>query len=247
MRLVDIPADAEQGLGLFDTLHGQTSGAALSKLLSETTARYYGIAAQSFLECITQPSEWANLSIAIKNHYQSFIEKNRPRHCGGQVHRVCERFAMIAAGGELATHYGITGWLTGEAEQAASRCFQDWIEYRGGTGNQERSAILSQIRRFFEMHGESRFSDWETQNSNTLYRAGFKKVTVLGMSYYVLPEVFREELCAGFDYRVVTRLLLTEGWLEPGEHQTPYRREYLPDIGRSRCYVFLPQLWQDEK
>lgn len=75
------------------------------------------------------------------------------------------------------------------------------------------------------MHGESCFSDWETQNSNTPYRAGFKKVTLLGMSYYVLPEVFREELCAGFDYRVVTRLLLAEGWLEPGEHQAPYRRE----------------------
>lgn len=33
------------------------------------------------------------------------------------------------------------------------------------------------------------------------------------MSYYVLPEVFREELCAGFDYRAVTRLLLAQGWL----------------------------------
>lgn len=65
------------------------------------------------------------------------------------------------------------------------------------------------------------------------------------MSYYVLPEVFREELCAGFDYRVVTRLLLAEGWLEPGEHQAPYRREYLPSVGRSRCYVFLPRLWDN--
>ena len=161
------------------------------------------------------------------------------------MHRVCERFALIAAAGELATQYGITAWPPGEAEQAATRCFQAWIEYRGGTDNQERSALLSQIRRFFEMHGESRFSEWEAQNSNTLYRAGFKKTTVLGMSYYILPEVFREELCAGFDSRAVTRLLLAEGWLEPGEHQAPYRREYLPGIGRSRCYVFLPKLWDN--
>ena len=32
VRLVDIPADAGQGYGLFDTLHGCASGAALSQI-----------------------------------------------------------------------------------------------------------------------------------------------------------------------------------------------------------------------
>ncbi len=97
-----------------------------------------------------------------------------------------ERFALISAAGELATHYGITAWPVGEAEQAVARCFQDWIDYRGGAENQEHSAIQP-YSRFFEMHGESRFSPWEeTQNSHTPYRAGFKKATALGMSYYVL-------------------------------------------------------------
>ena len=245
VRLVDIPADAGQGLGLFDTLHGLPSGAALSAFLIKSTAEYYGTAAQAFLEKLTEPDCFAELPAIIKTQRQQFIEKNLPPSAGGQVHRVCERFALIAAAGELATQYGVTGWQSGEADQAATRCFQAWLDYRGGTENQERLAILSQIRRFFEMHGESRFSDWETKNSNTLYRAGFRKTTMLGLSYYVLPEVFREELCAGFDYRTVTQLLLTEGWLEPGEHHTAYRREYLPGIGRSRCYVFSPKLWNN--
>ena len=47
------------------------------------------------------------------------------------MHRVCERFALIAAGGELATQYGVTGWPPGEAGQAATRCFQAWLEQRG--------------------------------------------------------------------------------------------------------------------
>lgn len=243
VRLVDLPADAGQGFGLFDTLHGFDSGAAFSKTLIEATTRYYGTAAHAFLENITQPACFAQLSAAIEKLTQAFMEKNLPLSSGGQVHRVCERFALIAAAGELATQYGITGWPPGEAEQAVTQCFKAWIDYRGGAGNQERLTILSQIRRFFEMHGESRFSEWETQSSNTSYRAGFRKVTVLGISYYVLPEVFREELCAGFDYRTVAQLLLKEGWLEPGEHHVAYRREYLPGIGRSRCYVFLPKLW----
>lgn len=248
VRLVDIPADAGQGLGLFDVLHDYASGAALSHTLIEAAARYYGTAAISFLERITPLAEWCNLTHAVKERSSAFIKKNLPPQYGGQLYRVGERFALIAAAGELATHYGITTWPPGEAEQAVARCFQDWIDYRGGADNQEYFAILAHIRRFFEMHGESRFSAWEeTQNSHTLYRAGFKKAMSFGVSYYVLPEVFREELCAGFDYRAVTRLLLTQGWLEPGDNQAPYRREYLPGIGRSRCYVFLPTLWQDEK
>ena len=248
VRLVDIPADAGRGFGLFDVLHGYGSGATLSHLLTGAAARYYGTAAVSFLERITQPNEWRNLGHAIKEQSLAFMKKNLPSHGGGQLYRVGERFALISAAGELATQYGITAWPVGEAEQAVARCFQDWIDYRGGAENQEHLAIRTYIRRFFEMHGESRFSPWEeTQNSHTPYRAGFKKATALGMSYYVLPEVFREELCAGFDYRAVTRLLLTQRWLEPGDNQTPYRREYLPGMGRSRCYVFLPTLWQDEK
>ncbi len=131
VRLVDIPADAGQGFGIFDTLYGCASGAVLSKQLIDAAAIYYGTAAQSFLECITQPDAWANLPTAIKTHHQSFLEKNLPGNCGGQVHRVCDRFALIAAGGELATQYGVTGWPPGEAEQAATCCFQDWLEQRG--------------------------------------------------------------------------------------------------------------------
>ena len=78
VRLVDIPADAGQGFGIFDTLHGCTSGAALSKQFIDAAAIYYGTAAQSFLECITQPEHWANLPAAIKTHNQSFLEKNLP-------------------------------------------------------------------------------------------------------------------------------------------------------------------------
>ena len=36
-----------------------------------------------------------------------------------------------------------------------------------------------------------------------------------------MPALFREELCAGFDYRAVTRLLLTQGWVEPGDKSSP--------------------------
>ncbi len=87
VRLVDIPADAGRGFGLFDVLHGYGSGAALSHLLTESAARYYGTAAVSFLERITQPNEWRNLAHAVKEHSLAFMKKNLPSHCGGQLYR----------------------------------------------------------------------------------------------------------------------------------------------------------------
>lgn len=51
-------------------------------------------------------------------------------------------------------------------------------------------------------------------------------------------------MCAGLDHRTVTRLLLAEGWLEPSEQGEAYRWEYLPQLGRARCYVFTNKLWE---
>ena len=242
VRLVDVPADAGQGFGIFDTLHGYTSGAALSKQLIDAAAIDYGTAGQSFLERITQSDEWVNLSTAIKTYYQSFFEKNLPKACGGQVHRVCERFALIATGGELATHYGVTGWPPGEAEQAASRCFQAWLEQRGNYDNQESIALIAQMQAFFEAHGASRFEDMHPtgNNQHIANRVGFRQRNVLDQhEYFVFPEMFRQEICQGCDPRWAAKILVQAGMLQSsseGKFQIAFR---LPGEGLKKCYHFV--------
>ena len=245
VRLVDIPADANANLGIFEELHGLESGAELSKNLIAATAKYYGVAAITFLEIITQPDKLALLPDDIKAICQRFIRENLPVNASGQVHRVCERFALIAAAGELASHYRITGWQTGEAKQAAITCFKVWLEQRGSTCNKEKPTILSQIKAFFETHGESRFSEWHDNHSRTINRAGFRKRENNSMQFYVLPECFRHEICEGVDFRLAARILIAENWLQIDTSGTPYRREYLPNIGRSRCYVFTNKMWEE--
>jgi len=243
VRLLDISADANKGMGVFEQLSGFESPALFSQALSQATTQYYGTPAIVFLEKITESAYLPSFPDILKERCRAFITQHLPEKSDGQVHRVCERFALIAAAGELATGFSITGWTPGEADEAAARCFKAWIEQRGGVENRERFMVLSQVRRFFEAHGESRFTEWGAQHSRTINRAGFRKTTSKNALYYVLPEVFKEEICAGLDYRSVLNVLLAEGCLEP-EKDTPSRREYLPGIGRSRCYVITPKLWE---
>lgn len=256
VRLVDIPVDAEKGYGLFETLHHFPSGKALSDALCAATTYCYGTAAITFLQKITQPAIIINLPSILTELAQQFIHVALPANASSQVERVCHRFALIAAAGELATHHGITGWEDGEVIRAVKVCFDAWLQQRGSIENQETVTALAQIRSFFERHGESRFTDWDAPNlSRTINRAGFKRVvrhdrlmdgtesTIT--KYYVLPEAFRQEICAGLNYRTVTRALLEAGWLEPDNQGLSYRRECLPDLGRSRCYVFnTSKMWE---
>lgn len=52
-------------------------------------------------------------------------------------------------------------WLEpGEEERAARACFNAWLAARGGTGNGEVTAMLQQVRKFLEAHGQGRFTQW---------------------------------------------------------------------------------------
>ncbi|MDR5765528.1 MULTISPECIES: hypothetical protein [unclassified Caballeronia] len=109
----------------------------------------------------------------------------------------------------------MTGWPEGAAFEAATRCFAEWLDARGSAGNQERAAILSQVKAFIELHEESRFSDLgAVDDRRTINRAGFRRSEGNGgVEYLVLPEVYKRELSAGYEPRAVSKALIEAGWL----------------------------------
>jgi putative DNA primase/helicase len=246
IRLLDIAADAGKGLGLFDTLHDHASGAAFSKVLTEAATRYYGTAAPAFIEKMVEHLD--KLPSMVKTAQRQFITQHLPSDAGGQAHRAALRFSLVGAAGEIATAWGITGWQLGEATQAANTCFHAWLAQRGGGGNQETAAMLAQVRQFFELHGDARFTDWDRATDDhapkTVNRAGFRRADDISgeMEYYVLREVFRGEVCKGFDYKTVCRLLADGGSLET-EGRSYTRKERLPGMGNTSCYRITAKLW----
>jgi uncharacterized protein (DUF927 family) len=223
VRVVDIPADAGAGLGLFESLHGFSSGDAFARHLKVGAAEYFGTAARAFIEAAAADPE--AVARAVADYRSEFLAEHCPAGADGQIGRVAGRFALVAAAGELAVAVGVLPWPSGEASDAAAKCFRTWLEARGGIESAEERDGIAAVRRFIELHGSARFEPmWEEYGTpaggeqRTINRAGFRrKDGAGGVEYLVLPEAWRTEVCAGLDAVAVARVLRDRGLLVPGK------------------------------
>ena len=178
VRMADIPADAGKGMGAFENLHGHEGGSNFSRYLVGQAGSVYGATGRAWLQWLTENAD--SLKPRIREASAALGAQIVPEAASGQVERVGARFALVGAAGELATAAGLTGWAVGESEQAARECFNAWLAARGGIGNGEETAMLRQVRRFLEAHGEGRFTWWhraaDDHNTKTLHRAGMRRM-----------------------------------------------------------------------
>ncbi len=232
VRLIDLPADAGQGLGLFDVLpDGFDHGGAFADHLKTVTQQYHGTAFIAFLEALVK--DMPGHLQTVKNYRAQWREAYMPGGYDSQVGRVADAFATIAAGGELATDFGITGWHQGDAGASAAVCFNAWISQRGGVGNQEEKDIINHVRNHFEEHGAAKYAyiELRPQDDKTMYRMGYRDDNG---DYFVLPSRFESELCkaGGFDRKQVIAVLTDAGYLLVGASDRPTitKRVYSLDL-----------------
>ncbi|MBK9655065.1 MAG: DUF927 domain-containing protein [Rhodanobacteraceae bacterium] len=244
VRVVDLPADAGAGLGVFDVVPEGMRPGEFADALRAAASRYHGTAINGFLDALTKNLEQARGF--LREYVPNLAADLAGNDAAGQVRRVAQRFALIAAGGRLASEYGITGWEAWEAPDAVRRCFADWLANRGSKGESEPAAMLAAVRHFLEQNGEARFSPFDRgeddKSPRTLMRCGWRKKTPEGHEFLIFPESFRHEVCNGFDAREVARLLVKCNALKP-EGDSATRKERMPDGSGMRVYRVLPAIW----
>ena len=242
IRMLDVPADAGAGLGVFKELHGFNGGGALSLAFKEAAVLNHGTAGRTWLEWVVKHR--ALLAEQLPERIRKFSTEHTQK-ASGQVERAARRFALVAAAGELLTACEISGWDEGEAEQAAVSCFQDWLKEFGG-GQRETANVLRQVKLFLEQHGDSRFEPMENIDDRraVINRAGFWRSVTEGKEFLVLPNVFSDEVCAGIDHKYAERVLKDAGWIKT-DNKRFNRCVRLPGIGPTRVYQFCPKVWED--
>jgi putative DNA primase/helicase len=100
VRVLDIPAEAGPH-GLFETLHGHASGAALADALRKATRRCYGTAGRAWVAVLAADPE--GVAAQAREVMGAFLRDHLPAEAGGQARRAAGRVALVAAAGELAT------------------------------------------------------------------------------------------------------------------------------------------------
>jgi putative DNA primase/helicase len=256
LRMIDIPADAGAGRGIFEELHEHESGGTLAQHLTRATEATFGAVGRAWLEHLCGHTD--GLSKLLRERIDRTAAELVPEAAAGQVQRVGRRFALVAVAGELATEAGLTGWHVGAASWAVRQCLNAWIAARpGGIGLSEDAQMLRRARLWFAAHGLSaRLPDFDRRDDDhapqAINQAGYRRKvkTESGMvetwhEWFIFPDVFRVELCNGGDVRPMLRLLDSLGHLHKEKPQGFTCGLPIGGKARPRVYWIKPSILND--
>lgn len=252
IRMVEIPADAGCRYGIFEDIHGAKNSQVFAEALKNAATEHHGHAGRAFVQVLANAELQPRLVEKVKASIQRFVDAYVPAAATGQVGRVGRRFGLVAAAGELCIELGILPWPGGEAFEGCRKCFDAWIELRGGLGCHEADQAIAKVKRFIESNGESRFTSMvegiEDNGSmnKTIHRAGFRQVTGdRRTEFYILPEVYKTEICAGLNPKFVTSTLVERGFLTVDKRGNAQIEKTLPGMGKKRVYHLTADFMDD--
>ncbi len=269
VRVPDIPADAGKGHGMFEALHGIPLAKDFAKHLDSISTQHYGTAGVAFVRRLFDHVD--QLGDVVRERVREFSAEIAPKGAAEQVHRVADRFALVAVAGEMATRMGLTGWPEGEAKSAALRCFADWLHDRGGIGNREGIDALAHVRQMIATHGRGRYVAWERANDskapNVPNALGYRrKLSVSGnpidsedfnatgdesreVEYVHERETFKREFCGERDMGLVLSVLSKHGHLRtnPKRNTLAVRLPGTSEKSISQCIVIKSSILTDSE
>lgn len=235
VRTIQIPSDTGHH-GAFEWLHDMESGRIFADSLKANAVRQHGTAFRALVEALAgdMDTHCEHLLSEIKR----LAGELTPKGAGNQVGRAINRFALVAAAGELATRLGISGWPEGEAVKAVRVCLKAWLAERGHLGNKEDAATLEQVRGFVTAHQYTRFADWLDANHRPANMVGYRKTGSDGVSFFVLPPGWGE-ITKGRDPKRAAQLCMDAGYLLASKDRRRLQRQVrLPGMG-NRVWVYM--------
>ncbi|WP_412508590.1 DUF927 domain-containing protein [Roseovarius sp. SYSU LYC5161] len=238
VRALDIEAD-QQTFGAFDDLHDCEDGRVFSDALRDAAAAHYGHADPAFVAAVLNEPKRARLKARqLMERSIQKAEERHPRTGSGVPGRARKRFALIAAAGELSTHYHISNWNKGDAMEAALETFGLWLENRGQHHDrlEEQAVLRVQV---FLFENRDRIHDLDTAQSipePSAYAKG---------DHIFLPTQIWEHIHDGECPKRAAQALQRRGLLEFGDGRNIKARMPQGVTGESRGYKLRRRILDD--
>lgn len=209
VRLVDIPADAGCGMGVFEALNGTTSANELSKNIAQSSQRDYGTAGPAFVKALAWYVDRG--ARQLRDARKKFEDQECPEGASGQVRRVCAQFGFVAAAGAFAAAEGIVPWTVADAVDAAAFCFRAWLTERGHADSHELKTEIEALRNEILRQEPLSISPW-----SGLLKApklGYRRAGPSAVSGIYLFTRVVDDMLKHTDKRAVLGEILRKGWL----------------------------------
>ena len=124
VRMPSIEADSNPDFGIFDFIPDGMSSAQLAEAITRDASKYYGVAGPAFIKKLIQHCKrFQKFEVTLQKLMETWIEEHMVARAP-ELRRIAQRFALVAAAGELASEWGICPWKAGLASWAAGQCFK---------------------------------------------------------------------------------------------------------------------------
>jgi uncharacterized protein (DUF927 family) len=225
LRLLDISAQAGAGLGIWKTLDAGETAAARSEAVKVAAKAHFGHAGPLFIERLLANRD--GLLRDARAHITGFRAQVERGGDSGQVGRAAERFAVVAAAGELAAGLGVVDWPLGAAMASAKAVFEPWAKDFGRQGLREERQIIAAVKAYIETNrasfaplgADGVAADPDNSEGNranearSMIASGYRQV-VAGRVRYLFTDAAFARAVAGFNPQEARRALHKEGLLE---------------------------------
>ncbi|MCE2974242.1 MAG: hypothetical protein LW852_12395 [Sediminibacterium sp.] len=167
-----------------------------------------------------QSGDLDQLKAAARMTHRAFIDQTRRAGDSGQVGRAADRFAQVAAAGELAAGLGVLPWPEGEALRAVRWVFERWADGFGREHTAEERKVFQALRGSLQRHatkfaGVDELTDEEKRQA-ALEQWGWRDPgTVAGDCFIVNSSAWDEIFRGVASAQTAAKALLKVGFLVP--------------------------------
>lgn len=272
VRMADVPADAGAGLGAFEHIHDFAGPAAFASHLTREAQACYGAPGRAFVEWACENADTlakrvrsATADLArgwMPEGASGQVERVGARFAlvgvAGELATDAGLTGWPAGESERAARACFDAWLAarggaGNGEvQSMLRAVRRFLEahgegrftwwHRAADDHNAKTLQRAGFRRLVDQDGKPIRSnaDHQQEYGERMTPADGENSNI---EYFVLPEAFRTEVCQGFDYQAVCRVLLERGALLPDKGRPFDCRTRLPGHGMASCYRISPALF----
>jgi putative DNA primase/helicase len=234
LRFLDISADAGgrnpdgSPMGIWENLHGLPDSLSVALAMRDATAEHYGHAGPAFVAAfVSRRDEALREARAL---ISAFVQEVAREGDTAQAKRAALRFGAVAAAGELATLFGVTGWPAGLAAASTAELYHRWAAGFGRDRSHEASAILRRFKVVIQGNAAN-FAAWREDHpcDDDLPSAAGRDEQARGMltwGYrkqqgpivsYLFNEAGWEAATTGYGRQEAAKALFEAGFLDRGD------------------------------